>query len=86
LASLWNASSRGQQKLWPKAFQSHALLISSLPLSLSPFWESFVAKITALEMQSKSSHHKNLHTQNPQLDDQGVIIWSIDKVVLAGYR
>jgi len=37
-------------------------------------------------MQSKSSHHKNLHTQNPQLDDQGVIIWSIDKVVLAGYR
>lgn len=61
----------------PKAFQSHALLISSLS---HHFGESFIAKITALEMQSKSSHHKNLYTQNPQLDDQGVFIWSIDKV------
>ncbi len=61
----------------PKAFQSHALLISSLS---HHFGESFIAKITALEMQSKSSHHKNLYTQNPQLDDQGVFMWSIDKV------
>jgi hypothetical protein len=55
LASLWNASSRGQQKLWPKAFQSHALLISSLSLTILG---KFHCKITALEMQSKSSHHK----------------------------
>ncbi len=78
LASLWNASSRGQQKLWPKSF---SISCTSHFISLSHhFGESFIAKITALEMQSTSSHHKNLYTQNPQLDDQGVFIWSIDKV------
>jgi hypothetical protein len=57
------------------------LMHFSFHLSLSHhFGESFIAKITALEMQSTSSHHKNLYTQNPQLDDQGVFIWSIDKV------